>query len=249
MGRLPRCRWQRSHIQWSFTSKPPVSLASSPIHTPFRPRSSSTRLGLRRSIDRQRRLHRQRTRHGHGDDRQLAAGGKRGTRSGRLAGDLIHLTGAGSTDVDGNPLTYAWSLTTRPAGSTAVLSSPTAVNPTFVVDRSGAYTAQLIVNDGTVDSAPDVVSISTQNQRPVANAGPSQTVAAGAPVQLDGSGSSDPNGDALTFKWSLLSRPREATPNSRTRRSPTRHSWPTWSAPTSHSSSSMTASWTAIPPA
>ena len=123
-------------------------------------------------------------------------------------GDLVHLTGAGSTDVDGNPLTYAWSLTTRPAGSTAVLSSPTAVNPTFVVDHSGAYTAQLIVNDGTVDSAPDVVSISTQNQRPVANAGASQTVAAGAPVQLDGSESSDPNGDALTFKWSLLSRPQ-----------------------------------------
>ena len=125
-----------------------------------------------------------------------------------LRGDLVQLTGAGSTDVDGNPLTYTWSVTTRPAGSTAILSNPTAVNPTFVVDRSGAYAVQLIVNDGTVDSAPDVVSVSTQTGRPVANAGTSQTVAAGATVQLDGSGSSDPNSDALTFKWSLLSTPQ-----------------------------------------
>ena len=33
--------------------------------------------------------------------------------------------------------------------------------PTFVVDVAGTFTAQLIVNDGTLDSAPDTVNIST----------------------------------------------------------------------------------------
>jgi RHS repeat-associated protein len=124
-----------------------------------------------------------------------------------FVGDTVHLTGAASTDVDGNTLTFAWSLTTKPAGSTTTLSDATAVNPTFTADVAGEYIAQLIVNDGAVTSAADTVSINTRNQPPVANAGVNQTVALDAMVQLDGSGSSDPNHDPLTFTWSLLSRP------------------------------------------
>src|SRR5262249_47963739 len=37
---------------------------------------------------------------------------------------------------------------------------------------------------------------------PQANAGPDQTVNGGASVTLDGTGSSDPDGEALTFAWS-----------------------------------------------
>jgi pectate lyase len=36
---------------------------------------------------------------------------------------------------------------------------------------------------------------------PVANAGPDQTVGVGQPAVLDGSGSSDPDGDALSYSW------------------------------------------------
>jgi len=36
---------------------------------------------------------------------------------------------------------------------------------------------------------------------PLANAGPDRTANAGALVELDGSGSSDPDGDALSFRW------------------------------------------------
>ncbi|MDH5751477.1 MAG: DUF1565 domain-containing protein [Deltaproteobacteria bacterium] len=43
--------------------------------------------------------------------------------------------------------------------------------------------------------------------RPVANAGANQTIAAGTPVTLDGSASSDPNDDTLTFLWSVASGP------------------------------------------
>ena len=43
------------------------------------------------------------------------------------------------------------------------------------------------------------------NLAPVANAGPDQTVATGATVTLDGSASSDADGDALVFSWSFVS--------------------------------------------
>jgi Calx-beta domain/K319L-like, PKD domain len=42
---------------------------------------------------------------------------------------------------------------------------------------------------------------------PTANAGPDQSVASGALVQLDGTASSDPEGQALTHSWSQLSGP------------------------------------------
>ena len=84
------------------------------------------------------------------------------------------LLGNGSSDADGDPLTFAWELLVRPPGSQAAISNPTSVNPTFVVDRPGSYMAQLTVNDGEVDSQPDVVTISTVSLPPVANAGPNQ---------------------------------------------------------------------------
>ena len=82
---------------------------------------------------------------------------------------------------------------------------------TFVADVAGAYVAQLIVNDGKVNSAPDTVTISTQNSTPVANAGPAQTVLVGQTVTLDGSKSSDVDGDPLTYLWALITKPAGST--------------------------------------
>jgi RHS repeat-associated protein len=132
-----------------------------------------------------------------------------GADASAFVGDIVRLDGSGSTDLDGDPIAYRWSLTTRPAGSAAVLSDPAAVAPSFTVDVTGDYIAQLIATDGALDSAPDTVTISSRsrNRPPIADPGGAQTVALGSIVQLDGSGSSDPDGNALTFRWSLLSAP------------------------------------------
>ena len=73
----------------------------------------------------------------------------------------VQLDGSASNDADGDPLTYQWTITTKPSGSSATLSDATLVNPTFVADMDGIYTLQLIVNDGQVDSVADTVVITT----------------------------------------------------------------------------------------
>ena len=112
-----------------------------------------------------------------------------------------------STDVDGNALTYQWSFMARPPGSSATIADTAAVVTTFSVDKPGTYVIQLIVHDGSVDSDPDTTTVTTVNSQPVANAGTDQTAPVGATVQLDGGGSSDVDGDALTYTWALTGKP------------------------------------------
>jgi hypothetical protein len=87
----------------------------------------------------------------------------------------VTLDGRASSDPDGGPLTFQWSLVTTPAGSRATLSNPTASQPTFVPDLPGIYTAQLLVNDGAVNSTPGTVTITANLLAPrfayVANQG------------------------------------------------------------------------------
>lgn len=70
----------------------------------------------------------------------------------------VTLDGSGSSDADGNALTYAWTLTT-PAHSKAKLNDAAAIYPAFFADKKGTYTARLVVSDGT-SSVSDTVVIS-----------------------------------------------------------------------------------------
>lgn len=126
-----------------------------------------------------------------------------------LSGTLVTLDGSLSFDPDHDLITYLWTFVSRPTGSTATLSDPAVIRPTFTADVAGGYTIRLIVNDGTVNSAPDdvVVTAAPPNNPPVANAGPDQAVVTDTVVTLNGSASYDPDGDPLTFQWSLASRP------------------------------------------
>jgi len=71
----------------------------------------------------------------------------------------VTLNGAGSSDPDNDPLTYHWSFVSVPAGSSAELSNPITVSPTFVPDKPGTYVVGLVVNDGFVDSTQGTVQI------------------------------------------------------------------------------------------
>ncbi len=129
-------------------------------------------------------------------------------------GETITLDGSGSVDLDGDPLTYRWELTNKPIDSATLLMNEAAVDPSFVPDQPGIYGLRLFVNDGTVESAPDSVIYSVSGdgvELPIADAGQSRSVILGATVQLDGSGSSDSDGDPLTYRWLLDSRPPNST--------------------------------------
>ena len=132
-----------------------------------------------------------------------------GTTQNVVVGTLVTLDGSGSSDAKGDLLTYNWSLTSKPNGSSASLSNSTTVKPRFSADIDGTYVFGLVVNDGKVDSAAATVTVtaSVANAAPVANAGKTQSVVIGTLVTLDGSGSSDANGDLLTFSWTFTSKP------------------------------------------
>jgi len=126
-----------------------------------------------------------------------------------LAGSTVQLDGTASTDPDGNPLSYRWTLLARPTGSTAQLAAAASARPSFVADLTGSYTAALVVNDGTLDSTAGLVTITAGlgNVAPVARVGVDQATIPGATVNVDGSASSDANGDTLSFRWAFSTRP------------------------------------------
>ena len=120
----------------------------------------------------------------------------------------IGLSGLASSDPDQDPLSYAWTQVSGPPVSLLDASSPT---PRFMVPLSGdfpqSFVFRLTVSDprGLSDSDEIGISVLGPNQAPLAIVGQDLEVETLALVTLDGSASSDPDGDLLSYLWTQLS--------------------------------------------
>jgi len=123
----------------------------------------------------------------------------------------VLLDGSASSDPDLDPLSFAWVQTSGPA---VTLSDPAAAAPTFTAPLLPTTTPvvlgfEVTVNDGLGGSAlaSTTVTVTKFNRPPSASAGADRSIAEGLLVVLDGAGSTDPDGDALTFAWGQVSGP------------------------------------------
>ena len=73
-------------------------------------------------------------------------------------GESVMLDGSGSSDADGDDLSYSWTLT-APDGSTAELVDADTAMPSFTTDVDGDYVVELTVNDGQADTEPVSVTV------------------------------------------------------------------------------------------
>ena len=88
------------------------------------------------------------------DDRPDADAGEDQTVA---TGDTVFLDGSASSDPNGDPLTYGWTLVSKPDGSTASLTDADTATPSFVADLNGEYRVLLVVSDGTLSDDDAVV--------------------------------------------------------------------------------------------
>lgn len=119
------------------------------------------------------------------------------------AGNTVSLDGRNSYDPDGNdPLAYEWRLIQVPAGdATTLLAEPLVATPLLTPRATGDYIAQLTVTDSLgATSDPALVTITATNQQPVAIIESISDAVVGDRVALI-SGSSDQDGDILSYSW------------------------------------------------
>ncbi|MBT6629735.1 MAG: SUMF1/EgtB/PvdO family nonheme iron enzyme [Gemmatimonadetes bacterium] len=124
-----------------------------------------------------------------------------------LLGTEILLDGSGSRDDDGDALSYQWSQGAQNPESFVLTSGATAqVTP----QSTGLYVFILTVSANSQGSEPDSVRITvagSENTTPVAIAGLDYTLPVGSNFFLDGSSSSDADGDSLSYLWESLEAP------------------------------------------
>jgi predicted RNA-binding Zn-ribbon protein involved in translation (DUF1610 family) len=139
------------------------------------------------------------------------------------------LDGSGSSDPDGDPLVYAWTVISVPGPSsltTADFDDASAEQPTIFPDTPGVFVFGLTVIDpgGLTDSTTLGVTVTTRstNTAPVADAGGDTTVTTTSlctsdgysyvcdvcgyeGVVVDASVSTDVDGEPLSYLWSVVS--------------------------------------------
>ncbi|MBJ2130923.1 PKD domain-containing protein [Alteromonas sp. IB21] len=120
-----------------------------------------------------------------------------------FVGTEVEISASGSYDEDGEIVTYQWSVVS-PDGNTQVhaLNSPTF---SFTPDMAGQYEVTLVVTDNDAGESSDliVVVVEDDNHPPIAEAGDDQNIILGSGVTVNGSDSYDPDGDVISYQWTL----------------------------------------------
>jgi hypothetical protein len=122
------------------------------------------------------------------------------------AGTQITLHAAGA-DPNEDTITYQW---TKVSGPGVTLGNLAQQDITFTPANAGLYTFSVRCSDGVNTSAAALVSVTVNavNHAPTANAGADQDVTKGSQVTLDGSGSTDPDNNMLSYSWVQVSGPQ-----------------------------------------
>ncbi len=78
-----------------------------------------------------------------------------GTDATVSTGDMVMLDGSNSSISEGS-LTYLWEFSSKPSGSSAIITDATSAMASFTADVEGSYVVQLTVTDGVVSDSDDI---------------------------------------------------------------------------------------------
>ncbi|HFB61867.1 MAG TPA: T9SS type A sorting domain-containing protein, partial [Bacteroidetes bacterium] len=114
--------------------------------------------------------------------------------------DTVWIDGSPSYDPDGDPIIYSWDLPKGFGVFHADSAKVMVIAPG--VNKNTAFVASLFVSDGILRSEGKfTINVLKKNRAPIADAGVPFSVLSGKTDELDGSGSTDPDGDSLRFTW------------------------------------------------
>lgn len=145
--------------------------------------------------------------------------GASGADATATTGADVALDASGSSDAEGDALTYAWTLVSKPAGSAFAIGAANTAKLGIKPDVLGNYVFNLRVTDSKGAFAEKSVTVTADNTPPnpviVVNATytaqpviqPALNVSVRSGVVLDATGSTDADGDAVTTTWELIEKP------------------------------------------